>query len=208
MGKPARVLTEPYDPLEETVEGIQERAASAAADLKERRSHLWEQLARTAALRGWNVHRAAEAEEALDYICNVAASAEARTVVRSKQEIFDLAPIDAALNAKGVHVTVMAKNEDVSQEELRNCAASAGVGITGVDYAVAETGSVVLIPRQGVAPLGVFGSSHPCGDRPAPAMWWQPWMMSFCSGGWLTTKATGIWGPISTSSPDPAEPRI
>ena len=153
LGKPARVLTEPYDPLEETVEGIQERAAAAAVDLKERCSHLWEQLARTAALRGWNVHRAAEAEEALDYICNVAASAEAQTVVRSKQEIFDLAPIDAALSAKGVHVTVMAKTEDVSQEELRSCAASSGVGITGVDYAVAETGSVVLIPRQGVARL-------------------------------------------------------
>ena len=97
--------------------------------------------------------RASGVEEALDYICNVATSQDMQSAVRSQQDVFDQLPLDAALNAKGMQVTVMAQDEHSSREELRQKASVAGVGITGVDYAVVETGSVVLIPRQGVARL-------------------------------------------------------
>lgn len=97
--------------------------------------------------------RALGAEEALDYISNVATAAGVRTVVRSHQDIFDQVPLDAALSTRDISVTVMAHDDSSTREELRQTAAEAGMGITGVDYAVAETGSVVLVPKKGIARL-------------------------------------------------------
>ena len=40
---------------------------------------------------------------------------------------------------------------DASRADFRQKAISADIGITGVDYAIAETGSAVLLPRKGVS---------------------------------------------------------
>ncbi len=153
LGKPSRALTEPYTPLDEALDSIRERAADAVERLERERSELWERLGDTAAKRGWNVCRASGVEEGLAYICNVASSAEAPRVVRSDQDVFDAMPVDAALGAEGVETAVMAQSGGSSRQEMKDTAAMAGVGITGVDYAVAETGSVVVVPRAGVARL-------------------------------------------------------
>jgi L-lactate dehydrogenase complex protein LldG len=123
------------------------------ARVKEQRSDLWTRMGQVAGLRGWKVCRTDGTEEALDYICRVASSQESRSAVRSQQGVFDHLPLDNALSSRGVRVTTMAQDDGVSREELRQKAASAGVSITGADYGVAETGSVVLIPRRGVARL-------------------------------------------------------
>ncbi len=153
LGKPSRELTEPYPPLEEGLESIRKRADEAMERTHRDRATLWEHLSDTATKRGWNVCRAAGVEEGLAYICNVASSAESQRVVRSSQDIFDEMLVDAALAAQGVEASVMSQGEGKSRDDLRNESAMAGVGITGVDYAVAETGSVVLVPRAGVARL-------------------------------------------------------
>ena len=153
LGKPSRELTEPYSPLDEELSSIRERAATALERLQRERAELWEHLGDTATKRGWNVCRTSGVEEGLAYICNVASSAEFPRVVRSDQDVFDAMPVDAALGAQGVETTVMSQSCGSSREELKNTAAMAGVGITGVDYAVAETGSVVILPRAGVARL-------------------------------------------------------
>ena len=153
LGKSSRDLTEPYGLLDEELDSIRERAAAATERFQRDRSELWEQLSDTATKRGWNVCRAAGVEEGLAYICNVASSAEFPRVVRSDQDVFDEMPVDAALGAQGVQTAVMSQSGGSTREELKSGAAMAGVGITGVDYAVAETGSVVLLPRAGVARL-------------------------------------------------------
>lgn len=153
LGKPSRALTEPYGPLDENLSSIRERAAAAMDRVQRERSELWERLGDTATKRGWNVCRASGVEEGLAYICNVASSAEAPRVVRSDQDVFDTMPVDAALGAQGVETAVMSQAGGSTRQELKDTAAAAGVGITGVDYAVAETGSVVVLPRAGVARL-------------------------------------------------------
>ena len=114
---------------------------------------LLSKLAEVSALRGWKVCHASNVEEALDYICALATSSGTKLAVRSDQEVFQGFAMDAALSSIGTEVTVMARVSGLSEEELRQLVATAEMGITGADYAIAETGSVVLLPRKGLSRL-------------------------------------------------------
>jgi L-lactate utilization protein LutC len=106
-----------------------------------------------AQLGGWNLYRAPGPEEAIEYLCALASTLGVRRVVRTDQEIFRQMPVDAALRNLGLAVTVAAQGEGLSRESLRQEIIEAGLGITGADYAVAETGSVVVMPRKGLSRL-------------------------------------------------------
>ena len=110
------------------------------------REELVRRLRYTAAARGWHVAQASDIEQAIDYVVKVAMDASASLVVRSAQDIFSQLPVDGALAERGVQTTVMGGGEQGRQEANRQAAATAQLGITGVDYAIAETGSVVLLP--------------------------------------------------------------
>ena len=96
-------------------------------------------------------------QEAGECIQTVARDLEARSVVRSIHDILDRTDVDAVLSADGVQVVLMAQEGDSDKESqrqsLRERAAGADIGITGVDYAIAETGSCVIVPRAGVSRL-------------------------------------------------------
>jgi L-lactate dehydrogenase complex protein LldG len=83
----------------------------------------------------------------------VAESLPAQRVVRSGQPVFDSLPLDAALTGLGVSVTTVAQGGGRTRESLRQEIIGADLGITGADYAVAETGSVIVLPRQGLSRL-------------------------------------------------------
>jgi L-lactate utilization protein LutC len=132
--------------LEAESEEIRQRAAGG-------RAALLDKLAKMAQLGGWNLYRAPGPEEAIEYLCTLASSLGVRRVVRSDQEVFRQMPVDAALRNLGLAVTVAAQDEGLSRESLRQEIIEAGLGITGADYAVAETGSVVIVPRRGLSRL-------------------------------------------------------
>ena len=132
--------------LEEQVQRLQERLSSNRVAFLER-------LAEVAQDGGWQVRRTPDPEEAMAYIQSVATGLEVERIVRSDQEIFGQVPVDIALQAAGLTVTTVAHGEAHSRDSLRQEIVAAGIGITGVDYAVAETGSVVLIPREGLSRL-------------------------------------------------------
>ena len=114
---------------------------------------LLDDLAEVAGSRGWQVSEATSSEEAVSYICQVASSRRAGLVTRSGQEVFDGLQLDAALSRAGSQVMIMAHSQEQPREDLREAAARADIGVTGVDYAIAETGSVVLRPRRGLSRL-------------------------------------------------------
>ena len=99
------------------------------------------------------MYRSSNSEDAMDYICKLALSSKAELVVRSDQEVFQRVPVDIPFSNTGINVTVMTQASGLSRETLRQQVAVAGMGVTGVDYAVAETGSVVVLPRQGLSRL-------------------------------------------------------
>ena len=73
--------------------------------------------------------------------------------MRSDQDVFDGLHLDDVLSSGGAEVVVMAHSQGQSREALREAVARADIGITGADYAIAETGSVVLLPRTGLSRL-------------------------------------------------------
>ena len=109
-----------------------------------------DELARVAELRGWVVHGASGVEDAVGYVCQLAEKLEAKRVVRSAEEVFGDVPMDDALSALGASVQVMVRKNDGA---VAFNPADADLGVTGVDYAIAETGSVVILPRRGVSRL-------------------------------------------------------
>ncbi len=99
------------------------------------------------------MHRAASAGDAVAHIAQVAQSLGVQRVVRSSHDVFNALPVQAALEKLGLTVTPVVRDQEHSREALRQEMAQAGLGITGADYAVAETGSVVVLPRQGLSRL-------------------------------------------------------
>ena len=132
--------------LEEEADKVLERVTSI-------RDQLVDRLAEVAGLRGWQVQRTPDPEEAMAHIQSLAGRLGVDRIVRSSQDVFDFVPIDVALAAAGAAVTEVAHGEEKSRESLRQEIVASGMGITGVDYAIAETGSAIIQPRKGLSRL-------------------------------------------------------
>ena len=141
--------------ISDVASGVDDRAEEVLRQTARDKHDLLLQLRESAERAGAVVSMARSLEEATEYVVSVTRSIEAGSVVRSGHEVLDRLGIDAALAAAGVELTLSAAAHDGDRqsrrEELRDRAARADIGITGVDYAIAETGSCVIIPRAGVS---------------------------------------------------------
>ena len=135
---------------------VSRRAWAVLEDASERSTELLADLETAASTAGWKVVRAGSPEEAAAYVRSVGVDVEARTAVRSAHDILARMEIDEALAEAGIatHTMTLAGDDpDAERTALRETAIHAGLGVTGVDYAVAETGSVVLLARSEVSRL-------------------------------------------------------
>ena len=133
-------------------ESVAERAAAVMREAEERAEDLMAELQESAA-RLWKVIRVGSAAEAAEYITTAAQDMGARSVVRSAHPVLDPLGLEGVLGDLGVDVQLMALDvPDVhGRQALRDKAIGADLGITGVDYAIAETGSCVLLAGKGVS---------------------------------------------------------
>lgn len=94
---------------------------------------------------GGRFHHATNAESVCAYIEQVAEAERSSTVICSNARLADEFGIANRLAAKGIAFIT-----DPTESDIVTNAASAEIGVTGVDYALAETGSLVLLagPRQ------------------------------------------------------------
>lgn len=139
---------------------VGERARKVREVALSRADELMAQLASSAAQAGWAVARAATAEEAARHVEAVTRAVEARLVVRSAHPALERLGIEAALRPLGASVRLIAlgdaaegEERERRRQELRQDAAGADLGITGVDYAVAETGTCVVWATKGASRL-------------------------------------------------------
>ena len=176
LGRPNRPPADPYIHLAEDAGALSRQAAELRQRTAAQLPDLLTQLVDTAARRGWNVRRAANGEDALDYILALARRLGIADAARSRQPVFDAIPIDAALSAAGVlcwpavypaadgrppddEAGAPARSPAHSQAgadaraEVRRRLGETGLGITGADYAISETGSVIILPRRGLSRL-------------------------------------------------------
>ena len=96
-------------------------------------------------------HRVASIDMVPDAVAHIAREREARGLVAWHAAALgaDLGP---ALGARGLDVHQMPAREptsDVERQRLRSIAARVDLGLTGVDLAVAETGTLVLVSGAG-----------------------------------------------------------
>jgi L-lactate dehydrogenase complex protein LldG len=118
-----------------------------AADRSPRQS---EELAKRFELElikvGGHFHIARTFDSACDYVEGLASKRRARSVVSWGAPAIDEARLAARLEVAGVEVT--ADDGSLSDEEFIGKAIEAGVGITGADYALADTGTLVLLAGE------------------------------------------------------------
>ena len=135
---------------------VSRRAWAVLEEASERSAELMADLESSASTAGWKVARAGSPEAAAAYVRSVGVDVEARTAVRSAHDILARTKIDEALDGAGIatHTMTLAGDDpDAERSSLRDIAIHADLGVTGVDYAVAETGSVVLLARSEVSRL-------------------------------------------------------
>jgi L-lactate dehydrogenase complex protein LldG len=131
-------------------------AEKSMADARARSAELANAMAEMAAAGGWKIHRAENPEDAADIVANICEQNRATSVLRSKHEVLDLIGVNAAVTNTGASLATTEHTGDNSAElveQSKSAAFSADIGITGVDYAIAETGTVVLHPRSGLSRL-------------------------------------------------------
>lgn len=107
---------------------------------------------------GGTVLRAQSVAEATQYITQLAIEKAATLVVRWPSAVLDTLEIDAALRQRHIEVQTTLPVEGSSntesaraarRQELRELLARAEIGLSGVDYAIAATGTLVLSALPG-----------------------------------------------------------
>lgn len=152
LGRSEPLLHMPDIPaLKATLPRQEEKVRTVRAKVETRRPELLVQLAETAADAAWNVHGPTAAEDAADVVAEIVVRLGARRVIRSAEEIFRRLDVDGALRRNGISPTILATGRSRGRSALKGLAFSADLGITGVTYAIAETGTCVVTPRKGVA---------------------------------------------------------
>ncbi len=134
---------------------VELRAQNILEDAKGRADELIDALAVSAAAAEWKVARVSSLVDAKQYVVDLVGSLEARSVVRSAQEVVEKLVLESVLPPLGVALTTMALDgpDDEQRANLRERAISADLGVTGVDYAIVETGSCVLLASEEVSRL-------------------------------------------------------
>lgn len=142
-----------YHRLGETLPYLEEQASELEVRLRENRPQLLDRFTDMAGRGGWNVHRVSGVESAIGCVDGLVGDIGATQVVRSGQSVFDDVPVDTGMEWRGIEITPIVRGEGSEREQLREVIRQADVGLTGTDYALAETGSLVILPRRGLSRL-------------------------------------------------------
>ena len=159
LGRAAGPPAHPYHRLRESLPELEAQAAQLESRLLRNRPALLDRFAEMAAKGGWQVHRMPGLEAAIGRVDSLIGELGASRVVRSGQPVFDDAPVDTALEWRGIEVTAAVydpesgEGDRADRARLREKIRQADVGLTGADYALAETGSLVILPRRGLSRL-------------------------------------------------------
>lgn len=198
---------EPAAPLQDVPAGAQvvlQCAREVRERLDSRRGEALERLEKQAGLMGWRVVKVATPQEAARAVADLAQRTGAKLVVRSRHPVFDGVGVDVALEAAGAKVVVMAHDSEASRARLRDAACRAELGVTGADYVVAETATVVLLTRRGVSRLvSLLPPVHVAVVRPQDVVETMEellilWKEALPAGGDLGSYASLISGPSRT----------
>lgn len=93
--------------------------------------------------------RVSQPEAVFDYLSHVLEQHAIRSALMWHHPVLESLGVGDWLQARGIQVHDWGKLEKMSVDERRHIAFTADLGITGVDWAVAETGSLAVCARPG-----------------------------------------------------------
>ena len=129
---------------------VVQKAAALRVYLAQRKDALLEQLHKNALLQEWNVKFVSSDDEAREAVVRIAIGLHAQRVVRTDHPVVKRLALDEAFGAKSIQSTLLASGSPgVDEGGIQLLAAKANIGITGMDYLIAETASASLVSRAG-----------------------------------------------------------
>jgi L-lactate dehydrogenase complex protein LldG len=179
-------------------------ADKAMADTAANSIALTDRMAKAASTIGWKVHRVANPADAADVVANICEQKGATSVLRSTHDVLGEINVDAAVTSTGANLGVTEHTGDYDEAkvtESKTAAFAADIGITGVDYAIAETGTVVLHPRSGLSRLvSLAPPTHIAVLRPAEILDSLDELFALERNDHMTRKLAGSMNLISGPS--------
>jgi L-lactate utilization protein LutC len=148
-------------PLLPPGDDLQAARANLQTRLRQQRPGLVAQLQRELTAAGGVMSHLASVAEATRYITQVVQEKQVSLMVRWPSALLRSLEVEATLQAAGMSVQVVEAAVDTPtdtstpgaqggrRQELRNLLAQADVGLSGLDYVIAETGTLVLSARPG-----------------------------------------------------------
>ncbi len=134
------------------------QAAAEAEQVKavaaERSMELFEAAAEAAETAGWTVHRLENIDQVANRVIRICREREIESTLSSDHDVLARAGVNDALNATGISAEVLLRGAaEAGNPGTKSAAFSAGVGVTGTDWFIAESGTLVLHPRAGLSRL-------------------------------------------------------
>jgi L-lactate dehydrogenase complex protein LldG len=152
LGRHSPILAMPDHPtLKATLPRHEEKVRTILGKTDARRTTNIAMLVKHATEASWNVHQAKSNADAARVVGDIVAKSGARNIVRTGDDLFKRVDVDGALRNHGGPPVVLASGRSLPRQELKRLAFGSELGICGVEYAIAETASCVVIPRRGVA---------------------------------------------------------
>ena len=144
-----------YPRLNESLLDLEEMEQDLRQRLAKDQDQRIDALVQSARATAWEANRFSDPEDATGYITDLLTKLEVKHAVRSSQSIFQQISVDSLMTDLGIESTVI--DHRVPNKHLdtpmRQKMIDADIGITGSDYCVVETGSVVILPRSGLSRL-------------------------------------------------------
>ena len=134
------------EPVPSASSDLDQLVSEIKKDCERRRGELIEQFESELTRVGGRFHRATTAESAFQYIEQVASVRQAKRIIAWETKVIDDINLSRTLGEKGIEV--LTENAD---REFIPTAAASDVGVSGVDFALADTGTLVLLARKGQA---------------------------------------------------------
>ena len=155
----ADILVPDVTALSDQHDAVTARAEAIHRELLDDADSLLARLEVSAVEAGWKVVRCQSNTEAADYISKLVQNLEARAIVRTAHPNVESLELEDRMSPLGIQVELMATGEvgveelDERRRQFRQAGIDADIGITGVDYAIVETGTCVLLAKKGVSRL-------------------------------------------------------
>lgn len=157
LGRSGPLMATPDHPsLKTTLPRHTEKIRTIQAKSEARLSISLARLVETATAAAWNIHRTGSHDQAANVVAEIAASVRAKTVIRTAEELFKRVDVDSTLRKRGMSPTVLATNRQRRRDDLKRIAFGADLGVSGVEFVVAETASCAIVPHKGVARLATL----------------------------------------------------